>query len=174
MLALIYTSQQKKGIFWFVGRYCSISFTTKNISNMFSVLFILSASNPMTGLHVTGKVSFLTKWFSTHRAEEAYFVMNILFVSTSIGSPRKHFTTHITDIFSICITRCRNLKKLVEVLKQGNNTYQILADRVKYCVKLYVTIIIVFYAPTEYTWLNFTICKSSNTVNVHGYFTSQG
>ena len=30
----IYTSQQKKGIFWFVGRHCSISFTTKNIGGM--------------------------------------------------------------------------------------------------------------------------------------------
>ena len=29
-----YTSHQKKGIFWFVGRYCSISFTTKNIGDM--------------------------------------------------------------------------------------------------------------------------------------------
>ena len=29
-----YTSQQKKGIFWFVGRYFSISFTTKNIGGM--------------------------------------------------------------------------------------------------------------------------------------------
>ena len=31
---LKYTSQQKKGIFWFVGRYCSISFTTKKIGGM--------------------------------------------------------------------------------------------------------------------------------------------
>ena len=29
-----YTSQQKKGIFCCFGRYCSISYTTKNIGGM--------------------------------------------------------------------------------------------------------------------------------------------